>query len=876
MRLNLATWKRLWTVFAVLAVTMALLVVPNAKAQIQGEETTTTTTTEETSTPEVGAEPKETTNENEPAGLLNEIDAAKLEPAKYVEFGDFKITHKHYHDSDDVDEIRLWEFATFEVDWTAPEGVADGQQFTITFPEQFRLYGNEKFDLVSDTGLVGGDCVADATKQSITCTFNAEFVKKYDVGGTLKTELQAHKVKEEDPVFVDINGKKTAVDLPGTRGVIGPLDRIGGEPFKAGWFDPNWASSGWRIDIPGSKLEAQGSNPVTVTDTFDGHFKFVQDKVPHLEVFEIDPADPNNVNDSRRIADKPVSNFKISDNGRTATFDITPVNPSGKWEPNLHYRVRYDAVTDDGQPVPVGTVVGNNVRIEGLPNMRHTIERSQHSSGTIRGVDRASYKVRKVLSDSNLNEAVPADAEFTVEAEITMPDGKTKVEQVKIPVNGEHAGHEKLPEGSTVVLREVNMPVIDGVEFGAPKFSLENGTDPAKVEIFDGGTKARITTVGSENIGVVLTNTVKTAPGKHGPGKFGIINKTSGVDLATSKEYKFKYVCKRSGEEDTGTVVVKGDGKPVVIDKTYPAGTTCVITLDEPSAFIDGYTHIPEPSDFKQTVTISGDETVHAVFKNTYTRMAGSLAVTKHVDDATVARLSRDEEFKFEASWELNGKTETREFTLREGDVFDNFPKLPVGTKVTIKEILPENSPWVTPTFRGSIGGAVEDKGNSSAVATVLADDANLLVTVTNSTGRGPGIAPGHRGSLGWLALLGLIPLLGGLGSSQSDGGANGSSGSSGSGSSGAPGAPAAPAPAPQGVGGGQPNNAPADSPQGVGNGQPQGVGGGQPQKSAPSTTANQSPQLARTGASVLGLIALAAVVIAAGVFLIRRSRRQG
>ncbi|WJZ03633.1 DUF5979 domain-containing protein [Corynebacterium freiburgense] len=818
MRLNLVTWKRLWAVFVALAVTLAFIVVPNARAQEDIFE--------------------------------DELDAAPLLPAKTVEFGEFRVSNQHYYEGDNAEEIRLWEFATFDVDWTAPEGVVEGQTFTVQFPEQFRLYGDEKFNLVSTAGVIGGTCDVDANKQSISCVFNEKFVNKYDVKGTLQTKLQAHQTVDKDELSLIIDGKGRVLDLPGKRGIIGPLDRVGGDPFKVGWFDPNWSTSGWRIDIPGTKLESQKSNPVKVTDEFDGYFKFTK-KTPFIEAYKIDEQNPNVINESLKVAEKNVSNYDVSADGKKATFEITPPNESGKWEPNLHYRIRYEAETLDGRPVPVNTKVTNHVVIAGLPDLHSTIERNQHSSGTIQGVDRGSYKVRKVLADSPLNNRVPADAEFTVHADITLPNGQNKTEEVKVSLNGERAGNEQLPVGSTVILSEVTLPNIPGVEFGKPKFSVDQADDVSNVEILEDGAKARITTVSEENIDLLLTNTVKS-----GSGKLAVVKKTAGVDVAKNKDYKFNYECNVEGEIKSGVVIAKGDEQPVFVDEIFPIGTTCTITEDERAAQIDGYTLVPQPQDFKQTITISGDDTVQVTFINTYARMAGGLAVTKHIDDRAIARISDDEEFKFEASWEANGKVEKREFTLRDGDVFDDFPRLPLGTKVTIKELLPDDSMWVAPVFTANVSGAVDDKGDGTAVVTVLAEDANLLVNVTNSMGRGPGVPPGGSGGLGWLALLGLIPLLGGLGSSQSGG-------------SSTPGAPAPSAPAPNVA-------APGQSPDGVGGGQPQkGVPAPGAQAPAQGAPVKASPQLARTGAGVLGVVALALVAVAVGVFLVRRARRQ-
>lgn len=136
MRLDGVTWQKAWALLVALAVVLALCAVPDAKAQedLEGQ---------------------------------HAIDAVPLVAAKTVEFGAIQISRVLGNPDD---SLRQWEFAAFDFDWKAPEGVIKGQKFTVRYPDGFHLYGNEIFQLKSKEGEIGGDCHVRADNQSVTCT----------------------------------------------------------------------------------------------------------------------------------------------------------------------------------------------------------------------------------------------------------------------------------------------------------------------------------------------------------------------------------------------------------------------------------------------------------------------------------------------------------------------------------------------------------------------------------------------------------------------------------------------------------------------------------------------------------------------------------
>ncbi|WP_027011482.1 DUF5979 domain-containing protein, partial [Corynebacterium freiburgense] len=647
MQLNLSIWKRLWVVLTVLAVAFALVVVPQARAQ----ETTTPNVESTTSSAaeEAGGEPDPLNPGEEPGAdtvppVVENAQQPVLEQVanpRAIKFSDFKITRK---DGKSEPELFQHDFAFVDVDWEAPNGITANQNFVIRLPKELRLYG-ASFPLMGE-GRQGGTCTTSDGYQQLNCVFNDEFEKDFDVNGSIHIEVQAQRTTSEDKLPISVDDTNGLLDLPGTKGILGRPDVIGKDINKVGWYNNDWITGGWRVDIPGGAVDGKGSEPVEVTDVLDNHV-FDESKVPTISAHEVEVKADGTFEIKNTLATKNVDSFVVTNGGKNATFKISPPNKSGKWEPNLHYRLRYNSKTENGKEAELNQLTWNNVTIFGdEPQSKKTaVKRSYSNSGVIRGVKRASYGVKKVLSDPSFEKFIPESTRFEVQADIQLATGGTKQEKIFVALNGEHNGLQELPEGSIVTLSEPNMPDVLGMKFSKPVFSAGENTNPADLEILDNGARVRFKTVAGPNINVVLTNHVEA-----GPAQFAIVKRTAGADAAKTKDFKFTYVCDVNGEKKTGEIIAKGDGESVLSAEKFPVGTSCEITEDERTAQIDGYTLITEPANFTQNITIAREDSIaYATFTNTYARMAGGLAVTKHIDDRAIARISDDEEFKFEA-----------------------------------------------------------------------------------------------------------------------------------------------------------------------------------------------------------------------------------
>ena len=345
----------------------------------------------------------------------------------------------------------------------------------------------------------------------------------------------------------------------------------------------------------------------------------------------------------------------------------------------------------------------------------------------------------------------------------------------------------------------------------------------------------------------------------------------SGKDLAAVKDKKFNvsYVCTLGTDKKEvkkGTVEVIA-GTPAKIDDVR-YGATCEFTEDTANAEVPGAMFDKNSSVTSATATVSGKgTTATANLVNVY-NVKGKVTLTKAVEGlAAGVDGNKSREYEIEASWKdpQSGDTKTETYKVANGK-FAELPELPAHTVITLKEKKPENTAitsWSTPGYTGDPAAAVKDNRDGTATVTIPADGSAVAVTLTNTAN-----VPW------WWIFVPLIPaaIIPNLPTTAP--------GSSGSGST-APGhtAPAAgprqndPAPT-------QPTKATDGTPV---KGTPKGHQGqpgqagatpkGDAQKSGPARAVQKV--LANTGASVIGIIVIAALLLIAGLVLALRGRRS-
>ena len=345
----------------------------------------------------------------------------------------------------------------------------------------------------------------------------------------------------------------------------------------------------------------------------------------------------------------------------------------------------------------------------------------------------------------------------------------------------------------------------------------------------------------------------------------------SGKDLAAVKDKKFNvsYVCALGTDKKEvkkGTVEVIA-GTPATIDDVR-YGATCEFAEDTANAEVPGAMFDKNSSVTSATATISSKDTAAtANLVNVY-NVKGKVTLTKAVEGlAAGVDGNKSRDYEIEASWKdpQSGDTKTETYKVANG-TFAELPELPAHTVITLKEKKPENTAitsWSTPGYTGDPAAAVKDNRDGTATVTIPADGSAVAVTLTNTAN-----VPW------WWIFVPLIPaaIIPNLPTTAP--------GSSGSGST-APGhtTPAAgprqndPAPT-------QPTKATDGTPvKGTPKGhqgQP-GQAGATPkddaQKSGPARAVQKV--LANTGASVIGIIVIAVLLLIAGLVLALRGRRS-
>jgi len=345
----------------------------------------------------------------------------------------------------------------------------------------------------------------------------------------------------------------------------------------------------------------------------------------------------------------------------------------------------------------------------------------------------------------------------------------------------------------------------------------------------------------------------------------------SGKDLAAVKDKKFNvsYVCALGTDKKEvkkGTVEVIA-GTPATIDDVR-YGATCEFAEDTANAEVPGAMFDKNSSVTSATATISSKDTAAtANLVNVY-NVKGKVTLTKAVEGlAAGVDGNKSRDYEIEASWKdpQSGDTKTETYKVANGK-FAELPELPAHTVITLKEKKPENTAitsWSTPGYTGDPAAAVKDNRDGTATVTIPADGSAVAVTLTNTAN-----VPW------WWIFVPLIPaaIIPNLPTTAP--------GSSGSGLT-APGhtAPAAgprqndPAPT-------QPTKATDGTPvKGTPKGhqgQP-GQAGATPkddaQKSGPARAVQKV--LANTGASVIGIIVIAVLLLIAGLVLALRGRRS-
>ena len=488
--------------------------------------------------------------------------------------------------------IKNLSFVHVRWDWYAGN-VSNGQQFSVEFPDVLKLGSDQGIELRDADGVVGGTCNANNDTRIVTCTFNDKFSHKDNVHGMFEVQVQVAKAQKSKEITFKIDGVSRVVHLPGPDdqdGIIG-ADYTAPTTFsKEGWAESDKVHARWTISVPGSELLKHNINSdvviedeLTLVNGDVGH-KFIKDWGEYAVEYTKDQLDNPRENGKHLTFEQNIQP------GETRQV-ITLKRPNDGWKADRFYQVSYMSISADGAIPAKNTDISNKASLRGTALVSTAVsEFKQDASGTITGVNRGTFELKKVLNPAATRpEWLTDGTKFPVKVTVDSPDDTfDETYTLNVPLNGDVVkGTKELPAGSKVTLEEV-IPQDSAIKYDAPQFTATNTSDAPNLE-GAGSSKVTVTTVSDRNIGVTLTNTPKPTGGFYFDKVIAVMTE-DGAHVAEGKdaeiaelkkqfpEFTVHYTCTTAGKDYDGDVTIKSDGTPSQPVNNIPVGAQCSFT----------------------------------------------------------------------------------------------------------------------------------------------------------------------------------------------------------------------------------------------------------------------------------------------------------
>ena len=488
--------------------------------------------------------------------------------------------------------IKNLSFVHVRWDWYAGN-VSNGQQFSVEFPDVLQLGSDQGIELRDEGGVVGGTCNANNDTRIVTCTFNDKFSNKDNVHGMFEVQVQVAKAQKSKEITFKIDGLSRVVHLPGPDdqdGIIG-ADYTAPTTFsKEGWAESDKVHARWTISVPGSELLKHNINSDVVIEdelklvTGDVAHKFIEGQGAYAVEYTKDQlASPRT--DGKSLAFE--QNIQPGDTRQI----ITLKRPKDGWKADHFYQVSYMSISADGAIPAKNTDISNKASLRGTGLESTAVsEFKQDARGTITGVNRGTFELKKVLNPAATRpEGLKDGTTFPVKVTVDSPDDTfDETYTLNVPLNGDVVkGNKELPAGSKVILEEV-IPQESAIKYDAPQFTATNTSDAPNLE-GAGSSKITVTTVSDRNIGVTLTNTPKSTGGFYFDKVIAVMTE-DGTHVAEGKdaeiaelkkqfpEFTVHYTCTTAEKDYDGDVIIKSDGTPSQPVNNIPVGAQCSFT----------------------------------------------------------------------------------------------------------------------------------------------------------------------------------------------------------------------------------------------------------------------------------------------------------
>lgn len=374
-------------------------------------------------------------------------------------------------------------------DWSVPAGAVSGETFGMTLPAEFARSKAGVFEITDPkTGVVMADCtVAAGPGPDVVCTLTDAVNGLEEVRGTFWMQSRASVVTDSETVTFDLGTTVVVVDLPGEGGII-PADlEEDAAPYKYGGSATGDGRLVWGVGIP-SGFVSDGS--FEVADALDGALS------GHRYTGELKlnqrPVVDGMLTGEWTAVDPTMYQVVFAADGHSFEFAASGL-PAGGFAYELIYYTQAEGVAQ------AGDVFGNRAVVETVETSA-TYTVTETGGGEGNGVSYARFSIVKALTGTQA--PIARDAVYTVEYSIKGSDAPAMRMTVPLetPVLSTRA-----PVGSTFVIEEIDLPVIDGVTWGRWTISGDGVTAAA-----DG--TYEVTPASSAAVALTLTNTANPTP----------------------------------------------------------------------------------------------------------------------------------------------------------------------------------------------------------------------------------------------------------------------------------------------------------------------------------------------------------------------------
>ena len=244
---------------------------------------------------------------------------------------------------------------TFSWPWSLSGGEFEGQQFTIQFPNQFRVPATLFNALHDSSGRTVGDCTSDRRTNLVTCTFDNSLAGHNNAIGTLTTEVKALSSYDSMDIDFNINGTNQSITLPGD----GPSGIVKAAPTLPAYItlegqQMNGTLIRWVVSAPGALLHGKlGERSLRFDSRLSGprnavgHVYINSDADELIEYTAEQQDDPFSVPGEQHHAASISQGIK--DGGLAQSIVAEP--PLGGWKSDRYYLVVFYSTTADAQPV---------------------------------------------------------------------------------------------------------------------------------------------------------------------------------------------------------------------------------------------------------------------------------------------------------------------------------------------------------------------------------------------------------------------------------------------------------------------------------------------------------------------------------------------